>query len=269
MRKTAYQLADAILYKCAIDLQGLRNVTKGMFRRGEIIRGGATFRGDFANPHALKQPLTRRAQKFDFNNPHDAAYPRGETTAMVMPPDPDAPILPYIQHPGVPKNPVLTGGKGHSHLQYVQQLSSGMGPTLKNPTPESREVLNRLLLLHEGTERGVLNANPGYTVNKMVKSWGSNLKPEAATVLNHLSPDVLLKEHNMVSTLPKEYDNVRDYMTKLRGIDGGHAQMYFKLPQRFDYGTQRISRHARRRMLDILRNSELTYEDLMRGKRRN
>jgi hypothetical protein len=67
--------------------------------------------------------------------------------------------------------------------------------------------------------------------------------------VGHRSPDVILREHNMIRTLPAENKAVGDYMTGLRAAGEAPA---LESTTGFRYGEgPRISRHARRRLVDI------------------
>lgn len=66
---------------------------------------------------------------------------------------------------------------------------------------------------------------------------------------NHLSPDVIFREHNRVVTLPKGYEGVGVARKAIRGPEN---RSYFR-PFGLEYGKgQRLSRHARKRMVESL-----------------
>lgn len=96
----------------------------------------------------------------------------------------------------------------------------------------NKELLQRTLAAHEGSE---LRHGP-YSKQ---------------TFFGHLSPKVVLEEGNMMATLPKEHGPVRDYMQKLRTYGGEKAYIEKNIPG-YQYGSTRLSRHAKRRVSDIL-----------------
>lgn len=65
----------------------------------------------------------------------------------------------------------------------------------------------------------------------------------------HRSPDVILREHNMIQTLPQEHAPVADLMRSMRAP--GEAQA-LKTTTGFEFGQgPRISRHARRHLSEM------------------
>ena len=79
------------------------------------------------------------------------------------------------------------------------------------------------------------------------------VKPKGSFVqFGHNSPDVILREHNRSVTMPKEFEPVRRHMKKVRNIMGDAQTLKDTFPQ-FNYGSgQRLSRHARKRMTDVM-----------------
>lgn len=103
------------------------------------------------------------------------------------------------------------------------------------------------------------------------KSW--------APIYSHVSPEVIYRENNIVSTLPKKAKTVKTYFQGLRGVEGKQkpfemngvkielgTQSEAKLfPKRLKYGEQRLSRHAIKRLTENFKNkynkkSLLEYE---------
>jgi len=63
--------------------------------------------------------------------------------------------------------------------------------------PKNKEALNRIFMLHEGAEASVKGDN-------------------VTQVYGHLSPEVLLREHNLTASLPNELSGARDVLKHLR-----------------------------------------------------
>jgi hypothetical protein len=78
--------------------------------------------------------------------------------------------------------------------------------------------------------------------------------------IGHMSPDVLLREHNMIQTMPKRYKKVGDILRKQRqGVEA--AVIREATGGRFRYGKgQRLSRHGRKHITRMV-------EETMRKKR--
>lgn len=91
----------------------------------------------------------------------------------------------------------------------------------KNWSKKQNEVLNRVMNMHEVSELSV--------------------KPKEIGMLSsHMSPKVLLQEHNMISTLPKKYAPAKKYMQSLRSLTGESGMLK---ALGVEYGGARISRH--------------------------
>lgn len=113
--------------------------------------------------------------------------------------------------------------------QSIQRAGGEALPAMQ--TPEQHQILNSVLEGHEMDETMV----PG---GLGAKQFG------------HRSPEVLLREHNRVATLPSGSEPVRQYMQQLRGFTG-------ETPALAEVGVQygqgpRFSRHARRHLTDIM-----------------
>ena len=97
-----------------------------------------------------------------------------------------------------------------------------------------KELINRISLLHEGSEirHGALKEN--------APQWGGG----------HVSPKVILEEHNILATLPKGHRRViKKFFSAVRG--GEKEVLEQNLPG-FRYGHQRYSRHAIKHLAEIL-----------------
>lgn len=73
----------------------------------------------------------------------------------------------------------------------------------------------------------------------------------------HRHPDVLLREHNMLVTLPEKYAPVKEYLTAARATADAPTLEYLS-DGAFQYGKgQRFSRHARKRLGEMMEAKSL------------
>lgn len=134
------------------------------------------------------------------------------------------------------------GGGGRAIQQAAQDTSSiyggigDMNPLFriakkyKRMGGRNKEMVNRVSYLHEGAE--------------------ASIRPRSVLqVGSHYSPEVLLKEHNMIRTLPKKYSGTKNFYRELRGAVHESDMLSSGYP-RFRYGeSPRLSRHAIKRMM--------------------
>lgn len=123
-------------------------------------------------------------------------------------------------------------------LKGDQPAQRGINQSLGLPrpqfTPEQHQITNSVLHGHELDE---VRVAPGM----------------GARMLGHNSPDVLLREHNRVATLPPEHTPVKEYMQNIRSSTGDARAMRYGMG--IDYGNSpRISRHARKHLTNIMNN---------------
>lgn len=82
--------------------------------------------------------------------------------------------------------------------------------------------------------------------------------------LGHLSPDVILREHNKVTTLGSEHGPVKKFMKSLRK-DTKESDLIRKVYPSFSYGeSPRLSRHTRKKIVNLL-ESTMTTKDFLDG----
>ena len=103
--------------------------------------------------------------------------------------------------------------------------------------PQNREMVNRTVGLHEGMEMQVMR-DPKFQA--MVQKGVGGF-------LGHAHPEVLLRENNILSTMSPELSGARNFMTNIRQASGEANTMNSLYPG-FNFGNQRLSRHAIRRM---------------------
>jgi hypothetical protein len=100
----------------------------------------------------------------------------------------------------------------------------------KIKTPAQRKMLEAVTKGHELAESQV-------ALNPNMIGW------------NHNSPDVILREHNMITTMPKRMGPVRTLFKTLRKTR--EAAAWKEVFPQFTFGVgPRVSRHARKRMLE-------------------
>ena len=128
----------------------------------------------------------------------------------------------------------IFSGKGGSQ-RAVKTLSKKIRFT--NMTPKNQEAFGRFGLLHEGFESKIKRNS--------LKLYGS-----------HASPEVLLREHNLVRTASPEISQAASNFKKLRGEGTGESRVLSNYIPGFKYGeSSRLSRHAIRRLTPMLKKS--------------
>ncbi len=108
---------------------------------------------------------------------------------------------------------------GFSGDQFIKNIIKGK---------KNKEVLNRIGILHEGFE---LRAKP------------------LGEFSSHVSPEVILKEHNILKTLPKRYIGAKQTLQSLRFETYGFPET---IPGFAIGESPRLSRHAIKRLSPIL-----------------
>lgn len=106
----------------------------------------------------------------------------------------------------------------------------------KLKSPKQRKALEGVVKGHELAESQV----------KPTTSFGQ---------YGHRSPDVILREHNMIQTLPKGMKRAAEPMRKLREAGGEAGAL--REATGFEFGKgQRISRHARKRLTEMYEKAQ-------------
>lgn len=160
-------------------------------------------------------------------------------------------------------------GQGLSALRYVETPQTGASPLA---APETASLLSRYPkgAIFRGEDSGLkelagaLPANQrkmlhavakGHELDELVTAQRGGFLQHG-----HISPDVILREHNRLVTLPSEYSGVRDAFMGNRD-----AEAYaLKRTTGVDYGEgPRLSRHARRRITDALEAREKKFQGLL------
>ena len=119
----------------------------------------------------------------------------------------------------VPRGAIVSQKRGD-----VVQLLSRHGADASKLSPEHRKMVNSILMGHEMDELG--KRHPGLAFRSV----------------GHISPSVMLREHNRLATLPEGYEPVREFMQKVRSKAEGPALRRFGVT----YGKPgtRLNRHA-------------------------
>lgn len=112
----------------------------------------------------------------------------------------------------------------------------GIPGTDKIKTPEQRMMSEALMKGHE-----------------MAEVAASKAPKKAFSGVGHLSPEVIMKEHNMLRTMPEDVRKGLDpVMQTIRGVDGQGEAVALK-QYGIDYGkSPRLSRHARKRITEMM-----------------
>jgi hypothetical protein len=256
MIKSASQIGDEVLEKLSIDLATLRRVSSALLKQ-HGVRGGRSSAVD----RVWRKPIEPMGPEvFAGINQGRLVSPLRRALIRIFPgvkrlsrgTEFDTELL--KQTPG----PILSGGRGGdlaSLLQHSQVMQAGAPVSF----PAGKEILNRVALLHEGFERKALG--PEMSLAERLRGWGesapSNIERVSGVVGGgHMSPGVILKEHNVMSTLPgfAERDNVREQMRRLRYADDTWPTIQRAVGGvSIPYGRHRMSRHAIRRIEDLVR----------------
>jgi hypothetical protein len=117
----------------------------------------------------------------------------------------------------------------------ASKLLKDKGLLKEKLSPENKNMFNKLMLMHEEIERKA----------------GKKAK-ELVNFNTHGSPDVILRESNLLATLPKEHQALKDVFKTVRNLDQTKNILENSI-KGFRYGGQRYSRHARKRMNEILK----------------
>jgi len=116
--------------------------------------------------------------------------------------------------------------------------SSELSDPLRKMDPKNKEMTNRVTLMHEGLERKALK-----------QQKGNNYNPNKAS---HANLGVILRENNMVSTLPKGFEDTKKVFSQMRDMDNTKNVIEKAVPG-FQYGKTRLSRHAVKRVEQTLK----------------
>jgi DNA ligase D-like protein (predicted 3'-phosphoesterase) len=129
--------------------------------------------------------------------------------------------FPYNKFPG---NKIIASGKGGA----VRATKDFVEQNPKLLSGKNKKIINYLGLMHEGFEANVKKPSNFFT---------------------HASPEVLLKEHNLITTLPKKYKSAGNYFRGIRSVSGESDIMQNTIQHGFEYGkSSRFSRHAIKRL---------------------
>lgn len=134
---------------------------------------------------------------------------------------------------------IVLPGEGSFHKQLKRSAGKYKGK-LPKLDGQNKKMLESIVKGHELDE---------IQAARKAGRMGKGMSP-VTKAQGHVSPDILFREHNRVSTLPKGYEGARDTMRGLR--KSRREDTHFK---RFgmEYGSgPRLSRHARKRMTEAL-----------------
>lgn len=125
-----------------------------------------------------------------------------------------------------PHGAIIQGGPATTAIESA--VRKGGAPIPARPPSDQRQMLEAVVKGHELDETLVRPA--------------LSFKP-----FGHNSPDVLLREHNRLATLPTANSAVRDYMRDLRKNTESPVLAQYGI----DFGkSERLSRHARKRITE-------------------
>ena len=140
------------------------------------------------------------------------------------------------------KKPFIVASGGPS---FFHHWTKGLGGP-QSLSPTSKRMLRNIALMHEAAE---------------LQASGKKAFP---SYFSHMGPEVLLNESNIVASLPKQHEKVRQSMIAARKATSEAGLMAHHLPG-FEYGKTRLSRHAIKRAKVILQaNVEKAAQRLAR-----
>lgn len=263
MYKTASMIADEVLEKVAIDLATVRRVSHDVIRK-RGIRAGL-----LVNPVTGGLELSKKSKPSAFSlgpmlNPKIRVG--DETVNMLSVPATTRPSEARLE-----RDTIFTGGDAGGLSDVLRGPLATFQDKIPPPqSPLGKEWVNRLGLMHENMENNVIRRGTTYATRS--RNWGV---PEPATADapaglifgGHLSPRVILQENNMVSTLPsgtgteqRAADEVRRAFGGIRDLEGSWGRIRSAMglsvrsdtPDAWEYGRQRLSRHAIRRIMESM-----------------
>jgi len=214
------------IYKLALTIMDARKAVSAYKRTGGLIRRDITPQVKAKLPAAISSKLPK------------SIGPLGTFPKKI-----DPKIYPYISK-GLPN---LPGGKTYakgSSLKPFTELGWQPGPV--KIRKREKEMLNRLMLLHEQAEQQALRKAKGFSM------WSAN----------HADPSVILRESNMLASLPKKkYKGVKNFFKEIREIDNTKTILEKNIPG-FKYGETKISRHGIRNIQRALKRKGGGPEDI-------
>jgi len=223
------------MQKSSINLAQMRKIIKHLQQRGLIIRGASTGGGEAS-------VLLRRAKgKMPFDWPF--YLPTNKQWAL------------ELRRAGAGRRTIQGALKAPSerHAGKILMPSKVIAsdfPELQAMYKElpgrQREVLNRLLHLHENIER--------------TTSAKGKISPRFGKLFEHAHPEVLLQESNMLASMPKRYAPARKAYMRMWETEGQTPRFSRYLPKGIEYGKTRLSRHGRRHVSDIVQRNMLTEQ---------
>jgi hypothetical protein len=133
---------------------------------------------------------------------------------------------------------ILTRGSGDSVKRLgrfgtiAKEMSGGeINLNLPKVAPKSRKMLDAVIKGHELDE--------------------TKIRPNlSARIFGHNSADVLMREHNRLTTLPKQYADAKNYGHALRAGTDREGEVLGKLIPGYSHGqSPRLSRHLRKKIV--------------------
>lgn len=243
------EIANQVLVKVAISLSGLRRVSSGLVRR-KGLRGGI----DLAAGAYRRKPLMSLGPAIDASAAA-RTQPVGAVSIQELsgmsPRD-------VIQRQG----PILTGGGRRGSFTGLSKFMRKHDAPISTPTtPRGQEILNRTGMLHEGLELQALGK--GKTIAQRSANWGQPVAPTVAESgvagYGHVSPSVVLRERNILNTLPKSRGAAEATKTisEIRNLEGSapHIESVIGRALPYGQGQGRLSRHAIRRIEQLMRQT--------------
>jgi hypothetical protein len=261
--KKPSQIAETVLEKWAIDLATLRRVSTDLLKR-HGVRGGVLLEPGFLRGtlRTLRRPKPGKGQLFRPMpvGPAVDTVPRSTQTGGVVrlkdigKQDPRTLLL--------DRGKIFSGGGQAGTFSGRFKDSPYLGVRKLPSTGVGKEVMNRIGLMHEGFEHRYLGSK-GVTYAERARKWGIPVPSDTLTIGamsslgGHVDPRVILNEHNVVSTLPRGVERhvIRNALSRVRSgsFDPSWKAIQEATGRKIPYGKQRLSRHAIKRIAELMR----------------
>jgi hypothetical protein len=230
--------------KVAFNLRDARKATTALAQKHPIVRGGNLVRPSLQADVSsyVRRPRANPSEGWSLVGPSaDVDYNIG-SKAFNLNQVSKAPLREAFTAP-ITAGPIMTGGGGPAQTFNIAR-DAGLTKMLPK-TPQAKEMLNRMGLLHEGWEREVALKSP--TMLDTFRAWGKPLNA------GHMGPSVILNENNLTATLPSQLKSqLKPMLTAMRKRDDSWTTIQQALGRDIPYGSMRFSRHAKKRMLQAM-----------------
>lgn len=231
--------------KVAFNLRDARKATTALAQKHPIVRGGNLVRPSLQADVSsyVRRPRANPSEGWSLVGPStDVGYNIGPQALNINQVS-RVPLRSALTAP-ISAGPIMTGGGGPAQTFNIAR-NAGFPKKMLPKTPQAKEMLNRMGLLHEGWEREAALKSP--TMLDTYRAWGKPLNA------GHMGPSVILNENNLVATLPRQLKSqLKPLHAAIRKGDDSWTTIQQALGRDIPYGSMRFSRHAKKRMLQAM-----------------